>query len=115
VSPKLCISAVLAVLLFNIIAIIVWLRARPDSESLTAREALNEIRNSNDLADKMFSYLVYLTRFFWKGFLGLIVAVSAAALSCVGAICAPDTVELLKIIRLILQDFYSFFERVVAG
>lgn len=112
---KLCVSAFVAILIFVLALIIVWLVAKPDPGSLTAKEALEEIRKSADLTNKIFSYLVYLTRFLWKGLLGLIITISVAAFTCLGAICSDDTVEVLKVVRLILQDIFAFLERLLGA
>ena len=111
-SIILCLGTFLAVLLFILMIVIVWLVAKPDEGSLTSKEALNEIKNSSHLTDKIFTFLVYLTRFTWRGLLGLISTMGLAAFSCLGSICAADVIEVLKVIRLILQEFYSFLEKV---
>jgi hypothetical protein len=108
---KLCLYVFLAVLVFNLLIITIWLAARPDPGFLPAKDALEEIKKSGHLADKIFAFLVYLTRFIGQGLFGLVLLMSAAAFSCLASICAADTVEVLKVIRLMLQDLFAFLDR----
>lgn len=114
-SSKLCVYAFLAVLIFALVVIIVWIKAKPDAGSLTAIDTLEEIRNSPHLGDKVFAFLLYLTRFVSKGLFGFVLAMSLAAFTCLGAICVGDSVEELKVVRLILQDLYSFLARILTA
>ena len=114
-SIALCIGAFLAVLFFLLVIVVVWLISKPDEGSLTAREALREIKASSYFVDKLFSYLVYLTRFFWRGLLGLISAMALAAFACLGSICSPNGIEALKIILLILLKLFAFLEKISAA
>jgi hypothetical protein len=114
-SSNSCILAFLAVLLFDLLVIVVWLVAKPDRDYLTAKEALDEIKQSNHFADKCFALLVYLSRFIGKGLLAFVLALSLGAFGCLGSICLGDSAGLLQNIRLILQDFYAFIERIVVA
>jgi len=98
---------------FDLLVIVVWLVAKPDRGYLTAREALDEIKQAANLADKCFAFLVYLSRFIGKGLLAFVLALSVAAFACLGSICLGDSTEMLKVIRLMLQDLYAFLERII--
>jgi len=111
---SLCIAAFLAVLVFILSIVVIWLVAKPDAGSyLTAKETLEELSKETRLAMKIFIVLLYLTRFLGKGLLGVVLALSVAAFACLGAICESGPVESLKVVRDMLRDLYVFVEHLV--
>jgi len=69
-SSNSCILAFLAVLVFDLLVIVVWLVAKPDRGYLTAREALDEIKQAANLADK-FCFFGVFEQVYRKGSFGV--------------------------------------------
>lgn len=103
-----CVIAFVFFVLVILVFVLLWLTVKFPTPTL--RQVMDLYWAASTWHERVI--VVYLTSliFLKAGFFAFLATFSAAGFACLGAICSPSS---LPVLRQILLDFYAFFERLL--
>ncbi len=113
----LCLVAFLICLAFVLALVLILRVSNPGTVGLKehAEESRKKFVEAKNRREKIGAILYASFIIFRGGYIGLAVPIAGASFTALAAICGGWDIEKLKMLRLLLQDFYEFIENLLRG